>query len=311
MKTAVLIAVFALAAAGTAFGQAVIGPAVSVIADDIARRVPAGSRVAVINVASAHERLSDYIINGLIAGLADAGGVWVVPRGAVEAARPQFRLNHAVSPADLAEMGRLLGADAVISGAIARGADGTYRLNINIINTVGFFMPASYSADIRDDGNMRSLTAGFDAGAYWRLQQERAWRQDRSAVRSERFRMAALNTVFGFGDGLRADAPLLPLIHSVHLLLAAFVIFPVAFIVDGDLSTMLVHAYIYGGLVVVGWITPFYHVPGPGPRPSRTAYGGLPFDVALVSANQRDITGVTVSRTVRLDRLNSADRGRR
>ena len=306
MKRAVLVTVLVLAA-GTAFGQEAIGTAISGAVNDISWRVPAASRIAVINVASEHQRLSDHIINGLMTGLVNAGFSQVVPRGTVEleAARAefQFQMSDYVSPATQASVGRFLGAQTIVTGTVVRGVGNTHRLTVSAINLEGFVMLSSFTVYIRDDHQTRTIIAGQDVTIQWTQQRDR--------VRRERFRTGALNMVFGIGSAFdeRPGGWFLYICHAINIFVA--VLGGIGRATEGDPSFLLVNAYIYGGLAVIGWITPLWRVSGPGPRPPGVAYSGLPFDVALVSSNQRDITGVTVSRTVRLGGANSADRRRR
>ena len=269
---------FALVAVNTLPAQVDIDTAISNAVGSMSQQIPAESRVAVINVSTEHEHLSNHIINGLITELVKTRLFRVVPRNEVElgAARAEFRfqLNDTVSRETQTRMGRFLGADTVVTGTVARGVRNTYRLTINAINLEGFYLLDSYSVDVRNDNQLVSLIAGYDVDmqqqADFEVEMAR-YREERARVRVQRLKQGAANMFWGMGEFLDGNRDLgigLMTLHSIVFMTMLTVYANIAG-PDVDLRPFgIVFGSMYGALALTGWIAPIFTVPGPT-RPER------------------------------------------
>ena len=107
-----LFAFLAAVAGCSLFAQVTIDAAISSAARDFSQRVPRGARVAVLNIASEHATLTDYIINELIFHMVREGALSVVSRGEVEMQaglmKLQFQMTDFVTAEDQRHLGEFL-----------------------------------------------------------------------------------------------------------------------------------------------------------------------------------------------------------
>jgi TolB-like protein len=95
-------------------------------------RVSAGSTVAVLSFQSGYPNLSEYVIDDIIAGLVDTDRYTVVDRRSLEilAQEMAFQLSGEVSDETALAIGKRLGAQTVISGAVTYLGE-FYRLRVH------------------------------------------------------------------------------------------------------------------------------------------------------------------------------------
>jgi len=344
-----IIVALIVCCAAPVFSQVVpIDTAIANAVRDMSQRIPQGSQIAIINISSDYEGLSDHIINGLQMGLVNTGRFRVVPRDtiAVEAAGAEFdfQMDGFVSDDEQRFLGQALGADTIVTGTVVIGPGGTYRLTVNSIYLEGFFLRSSFIATFEADGQVRTIIEGVDvvtlerqqadADAARRVRQERdaevrrrhqqdiaAFRRERGEVTRNRIGMGAMNMAFGwgafrshqFGDFSRGQHEVLGGTLAVGQALGTAVAlcgllftFIDSMAEDSDeefggMNILIAGGAIYGAFALIGWIAPFVIIPGPGPRPRRVSNANIisPFDLELVSTNNRNINGIRVSRTIR------------
>jgi len=294
-KKILLFVVMALITSHAIFSQAVgIDAALANATRDISGTVPSGTRMAILNITSDYVSLSDYIINELILHLVRTGLFQVVPRTTVElelAGREfDFQMSGLVSDEAQRSLGQFLGLDTFISGSIVRETATTYRLIINAIHLETFTFQTVYGVSVLVDRQMQALTG--------RIVHE-------DFTTAERLRMGALNMLAGSGSitngqplgwGVAAGQGI-----GLLLIVAGFMIQDDEyderhFHEDRRRSFFMAGGAAIGGAILFGYIIPFFHT---RPNPAVASGNSFPFNLELVSSNNRDINGFRVSHTMR------------
>jgi hypothetical protein len=123
-------------------------------------RLPGGTKVAIVSVASPSTAFSSYVIDSLEAALVDKGTVKVVDRANLEKIRAEqgFHLSGDVSDESAKEIGKMLGAGAIVTGSLLNIGD-EYRLTLKAINIESAEVAVSYPADIANDKRVQALLA--------------------------------------------------------------------------------------------------------------------------------------------------------
>jgi len=296
-KKIVLFIGLALIANHALFAQAVgIDAAISNATRDISASIPGGSTIAVLNITSEYEALSNYIINELIINLVRTGLFQVVPRGTVELelVRQELLFQHAdvvVDPATQARLRRFAGADTLITGEAIRETPTTYRLVINAIHSETFTFQAASAASVLIDRQMNTLIGGDFFEDF---------------TTAERLRMGALNMFGGAGSitngqrlgwGVAAGQGV-----GILLIAGGLIFFPS---VDDDWyygnqdarrTMFIAGGAAIGGAILFGYIIPFFHT---RPNPAVASGNNFPFNIELASSNNRNINGIRLSHTIR------------
>jgi len=310
-KKVILFIGLVLVANHALFAQSVgIDAAISNAARDLSATIPGGATIAVLNITSEHEALSNYVINELIINLVRTGLFQVVPRGMVELelVRQELLFQHAdvvVDPETQARLRRFAGADTLITGEVTRETPTTYRLMINAIHSETFTFQAAFAASVLIDRQMSTLMGGVFFEDF---------------TTAERLRMGALNMFGGVGSimsgqrlgwGVAGGQT-----AGLFLLLASFLTFAEepnrADFWDDSLyrdarrdydfartqrrNFIIAGCAVIGGAILFGYIIPFFHT---RPNPAVASGSKFPFDFELVSANNRDANGLRVTHTIR------------
>jgi hypothetical protein len=118
-------------------------------------RLPRNVRLAVLNIQSDGPELSDQVLRRLGAALVNDGHFVVVERDAAALAalrrESDYQLSGEVSDATSLSIGRQLGAEVVLSGAMGRSGPG-YRLDLKAVHVETARIEAQWSAErIRPD----------------------------------------------------------------------------------------------------------------------------------------------------------------
>ena len=161
-KACIVFVLMTLVAVSTVFSQAVtIDTAISNAVKEISEVVPAGTRIAVLNISSDYENLSDYLINELIVNLVNTRVLQVVPRSTVELEMVNrefdFQMTGYVNDDSQKRLGQFLGAGTIITGSISRDSANTFRLIVNAIHLESFTFQSSFRASIQNDKQMKTL----------------------------------------------------------------------------------------------------------------------------------------------------------
>jgi TolB-like protein len=102
--------------------------------DYLNNRIPKGSKIVILNIQSDSPNLSDYIIDELIANAVNDNFFTVVDRQQLDAIRAErdFQWSGEVSDDSAVAIGKIVGAQTIVSGAMSRLGDG-YRIRIRAL----------------------------------------------------------------------------------------------------------------------------------------------------------------------------------
>jgi TolB-like protein len=122
-------------------------------------RVPAGSKVVILNFQSNYIALTNYIIDELTTYLVNDGTATVVDRQNLELLRQEmnFQLSGEVSDESAQAIGRKLGAQTIISGSIAPLGD-VYRLRVRAIEVETAAIQGIQNENVLLDATLAALT---------------------------------------------------------------------------------------------------------------------------------------------------------
>jgi tetratricopeptide (TPR) repeat protein len=137
--------------------------AIEQAAEKIAQEVPAGTRIAVVNIRSESVNISEYIIEEL-AGALDNNSLEVADRNSLDYIRKElnFQMSGNVSDETAQSVGEFVGAQFVVSGYFTRDGN-AYRLIVNALNTVENTIRVPVDLTIRNDANFVKLLADINA----------------------------------------------------------------------------------------------------------------------------------------------------
>jgi TolB-like protein len=135
--------------------------AIREIADYFEKRLNAHSVVAVLNIQSNHQELSNYIIDELTNTIVNRGNLTAVERRDLDLIQKEmdFQLSGEVSDESAQAIGKKLGAQTIISGGIFL-VNGMYRLGIRAIAVETAVIQGTINKNIRNDTKIKSLTGG-------------------------------------------------------------------------------------------------------------------------------------------------------
>ncbi|MDR0486801.1 MAG: hypothetical protein LBG91_00995 [Treponema sp.] len=315
-KLFVLVFFMATVANTSVFAQAQalnIDTAIANAAKEIDAKVPKGSRIAVLNITSDYENLSDYIINELIKELVTKGSFQVVTRSEIELKIAQtefdFQYDLYVSDDTQTNIGEALGAETIVTGSVTIDYSDNYRLTVNAIHLKSFTYQAIYGTPILNDRQLASFT-GSERRAAEKAEAERRvaarQREEKNRVaageRKETMRRlgtGAANIFFGAGSlALDQGGGFIPL--SLDVLGVTFflgsglvLLFPPKDADDMIRTLNICGAVSFGAGIVTGFVVPFFYEPGS--NRARISQGNFPFDLQLVSSDNRNIDGFRVS----------------
>jgi TolB-like protein len=161
MKKAIVFIIFTCFLPVTAFSQnaLTLDTALNNSTTYFSGRIPSNTKVVVLNFTSKWPDLSDYIIEELIGYFVNDGKLAVVDRQNLETIRREmdFQLSGEVSDETAQSIGRKLGAQTIISGAITAIAD-EYRLRIRAISVETAQILGMQNVDIMQDKRIAALT---------------------------------------------------------------------------------------------------------------------------------------------------------
>ena len=125
----------------------------------ISDRLPNGLKVVILNFQSAHEILAEYVIDELTMHLVNDGKLTVVDRQNLDTIRQEmnFQLSGDVSDESAQAIGKMLGAQTIISGAIAPMGN-VYRLRVRAIAVETAAIQGVQNINIAMDETLAILT---------------------------------------------------------------------------------------------------------------------------------------------------------
>ena len=285
-----------LVANHTVFSQTVtIDTALANAAREISTSVPAGTRIAVLNITSDSVNLSDYIINELIVNLVNVRAFQVVPRSTIELQLVQgefdFQMSGYVSDENQRRLGQFLEAGTIITGTITRDTANSYRLLINAIHLENFTYQFSFRGSIRDDQQIKTLLVGRD------------FVLDNNFTLQQRLGASSLNLLFGAGSfAIQKDTrggTVTAVFEGLGVVaMTAGMILYQAF--DADWADRVLDSYFaypifiglgsYLGGAIYGIVrAQTYDKPS-----AQISQKNFPFNLELVSSNNQDIDGLRI-----------------
>ena len=167
MKKIIILCFIGLFASISAFSQAAVtlDTALNNSTTYLTERIPAKTKVVVLNFSSKWPELSDYIIEELIGYIVNEGTLTVVDRSNLEVIRKEmdFQLSGEVSDETAQSIGKKLGAQTIISGAMT-AIGSTYRLRIRAISVETAQIQGMQNVDVAQDSRSAALTGTAYAG---------------------------------------------------------------------------------------------------------------------------------------------------
>jgi TolB-like protein len=121
--------------------------------------VPGESKIAVLNITSQYERLSNYIIEELISTLVNHRKFTIVDRRTLELIQQEinFQLSGEVSDESIQSIGQKLGAQTIIAGSI-EPIGGIYRFRIRAVSVLTAQIQGQQGYDVIPDTKIAELT---------------------------------------------------------------------------------------------------------------------------------------------------------
>jgi tetratricopeptide (TPR) repeat protein len=122
------------------------------IAQGLERGLPAGTRIAVVNLESPSARFSDFVLEELQGVLVNNQRLVVVDRSKLELLRNEinFQMSGDVSDESAVSLGKFLGAQALVTGRLT-DMGGAYRCRFNAIDVETAVRKVSPSVTLRND----------------------------------------------------------------------------------------------------------------------------------------------------------------
>jgi len=139
--------------------------AIQEIAGYLETRLPAKTVVAVLNVKSDNQALSSYIIGELVNTIITRGTLIPIDREHIDFIRGelQFHLSGDVSDESAQAIGKILGAQTIISGEIIAINSKLYRLEIKAIAVETAAIQGTVSKNIQIDKKIKTITGSADS----------------------------------------------------------------------------------------------------------------------------------------------------
>ena len=167
----VLMAVMGLLLAGCtsnpkATGGDELDIAIREASDYLNIRIPKGNKVAFINISGGFPDLADYILSDLSKHGVNDSVFSVVDRASLDQVRAElnFNMSGEVSDQSAQEIGRMLGAQTIVSGSVRRiGA--MYRLDVKAIEVQTASVQGQWNKNIPDGMTIAALTENTSTGA--------------------------------------------------------------------------------------------------------------------------------------------------
>jgi len=128
--------------------------------DYLNENIPKGSKIVILNIQSNSSDLSDYIIDELIANAVNDRVFTVVDRQQLEAIRAEqnFQMSGEVDDKEALAIGRFLGAQTIVSGAVNRLGTG-HRIRIRALEVQTAQVQGQYNRNLASSQMITNLIA--------------------------------------------------------------------------------------------------------------------------------------------------------
>jgi len=146
----------------TTHAQARIGDAVQNAAENLSSNIGTGTRIAVLSIGAASERMSDFLVNGMIDAFVgrSAGRYTVVSRDQVELdlvrGELDFQMSWEVDERTAQSIGRILGVQYIATGAFESRRN-YYHFRVRIIHVETAAIRNVHNVNVRRDRFVRDL----------------------------------------------------------------------------------------------------------------------------------------------------------
>ena len=136
--------------------------------DYLNQQLPRGNKLVILNIQSEYPALSEYIIDELIANTVNDRVFSVVDRQQLNTIRAEldFQMSGEVDDNTAQSLGRMAGAQIIISGAISRIGD-LYRLRIRALSVESAQITGQFNRNIPDGPTVTALVnsraTGYDS----------------------------------------------------------------------------------------------------------------------------------------------------
>ena len=123
--------------------------------------LPQGTKVAILNFSSASQAFSDYVIDELTGKMVAGRRLTIVDRRnlALITQEMNLQLSGDVSDESAQTIGRMLGAQSIVSGSLTNMGN-FYRFRIRVINVETAAIQTQVSLDLRNDAQVAFLLSG-------------------------------------------------------------------------------------------------------------------------------------------------------
>jgi len=167
MKKVVIFCILALCVNLLGFSQTAVNLDTALFNSTsyLRQKMPAKTKVAVLNCTSKWPEMSDYIIEELIGYIVNDGTLTVVDRQNLDTISKEmkFQLSGEVSDETAQSIGKKLGAQTIINSAITPVGD-TYRLRIRAISVETAQILGVQNVDVAQDSRSAALTGTAYSG---------------------------------------------------------------------------------------------------------------------------------------------------
>jgi formylglycine-generating enzyme required for sulfatase activity len=169
MKTGILksFALLLALCAGVLNAQTLsLDQAIQAACKGIEAEMKSGATIAILNVASSSEAFSAYTVDELTVNLWQGKKVTVVDRAQLDLIRKEmnFQMSGEVSDESMQSIGKMLGAQAVVSGSFTEMGDFNYRFVVRTLNVQTAAIEAVYRTNVLNDSNVSFLITGRRTG---------------------------------------------------------------------------------------------------------------------------------------------------
>ena len=218
---------------------------------EIADRLSQGTNVIVLNFQSSSQRLSDHVLDGMMMALHRTGKVTVVDRANLDLIQQEmkFQLSGDVSDESAQSIGRILGAQSIVSGRFEdMGAN--YRVVFRTIAVETAAIQALTAINVRKDNKIAAL-----------LGEESSTSRNINA-----FGYGVMNIAFGLGSYLQGDTSGGIMITSIYAVSIGLIIWEVAGLKYEDTLAGVpgtIGLGLAGANMVFGFIKPLLYAKNP------------------------------------------------
>ncbi|MDR2500526.1 MAG: CsgG/HfaB family protein [Treponema sp.] len=146
--------------------------AVRETSDYLNRQLPKGNKLVILNIQSDFPALSEYIIDELIANTVNDRFFSVVDRRQLDAIRAEldFQTSGEVDDETAQALGRIAGAQIIISGGVSRIGD-LYRLRVRALSVQSAEIAGQFNRNIPTNATITALVnsraTGYGGGAHY------------------------------------------------------------------------------------------------------------------------------------------------